>query len=135
MTTATPPKILLRSDSDPSDWEPKSVHEKYSRADANIGEDNVDYVALGHMNDQAARYWLPRFLDYIETRAPADSFHLEAMLFKLANNSWAASIREEAPELQSRVAAFLDWLKDQPIMVAAPPLRQTAYDYARELWR
>jgi hypothetical protein len=134
--TRTLPTFILDAANDPANPEPKAVVEKFRHTDAAIGETNIDYVALGYMTPGAALFWLPAFMNYIRLSADPDSFHLESMITKLADSGWVSSVRLEATaEEIGAVAAFLDWLKSQPIMDRAPPLRAAAYAYAVELWK
>jgi hypothetical protein len=130
-----PPLLLIGAGNDPESWEVKAVAKKFSSADAQIGEENVDYVALGYMNSHGAAYWLPRFVDYLRTDAPEDSFHFDSLLTKLANNSWSPDVRAEMSEATvKKVRDFLDWLADSVVMKGAPDLRQAEYDHAKLLW-
>jgi hypothetical protein len=130
------PFSILAADNDPSNWEPKQVIEKFGKFSAEIGEQNVDYVALGYMNSQAFLYWLPDFIQYMRTTAPSDSYHLESIILKLSNYSLVGDLKAEATEDEkAEIFDFLNWLGTQPIMAGAPPLRAAAYAYAVELWR
>lgn len=130
------PVLILEVGNNPDNWEPKAVVAKFGRDDAVIGEENVDYVALGYMNPHAVLFWLPRFFAYIRDKARPDSFHLESVIMKLSNSGLVNQLRPEASEAEiSQVSDFLGWIGTQPIMVDAPPLRQTAYDHAVELWK
>jgi hypothetical protein len=132
----TIPILILDAANDPANPEPKAVVEKFRQPDSMIGETNIDYVALGYMTPAAALYWLPKFMAYARDHAAPDSFHLESMICKLSDSGWVNALRSEATddEVQA-VGAFLDWLRSQPIMDRAPPLRAAAYAYAVELWK
>ncbi len=131
----TPPLMLIGDGNDPGNWEVKSVAAKFKNADAVIGEDSVDMVALGYMSAHGAAYWLPRFIDYVQTKAPQDSFHFESLLFKLSNNLWSADVRAEmTDEAVGAVSSFLDWLGGTIIMKDAPALRAAEYAHAKCLW-
>jgi hypothetical protein len=130
------PVLILDVGNDASNPEPRAVVAKYGRDDAVISEENIDYVALGYMNPHAVLFWLPRFFDYLRTKARPDTFHLESLISHLSNSGWVSSLRREATDAEvDEVSAFLDWLGTQPIMADAPPLRATAYAYAVELWK
>jgi hypothetical protein len=130
------PMLILDPANDPGNWEPKAVVAKFGKSDAVIGEDNVDYVALGYMNPGAVLFWLPRFFAYMREKAGPASFHLESIISHLSNSALVSQLRQDATEDDvKQVSDFLVWLGTQPIMVNAPPLRATAYAYAAELWR
>jgi hypothetical protein len=130
------PLLFLGADNDPENWEAKAVFEKYRHTDAEIGEANVDYVALGYMNTHAMLYWLPRFFDYLRTRAPEASFHFEGMITKLSNDNLVHDLRADASEREvEAVRDFLRWFGDHPLMKDAPDLRDAAYRHAVALWR
>jgi hypothetical protein len=130
------PSNILGVGNNPENWEPKAVIAKYGSEDAIIGEENVDYVALGYMNLEAQLYWLPRFLHYLRSSAPVDTFHFESINMRLANSQLAYEFKEAAkPSELAEVRDFLTWLRSHPMMDGAPPLRQTAYNYAVELWK
>jgi hypothetical protein len=130
------PMLLLDAGNDPSSWESKAVVAKFGNADAVIGEDNVDYVAIGYLTSGAILFWLPKFFDYMRTKAGPASFHLESIISHLSNSALVSQLRQEATgDDVASVGDFLAWLGTQPIMQDAPPLRATAYAYAVELWK
>ena len=102
------PLLILDAANDPENWEPKAVVAKFRSADALIGEENVNYVALGYMNAGAVLYWLPRFLKYLRSDAPGESFHFESMLAKLSNANLVSDFRDDAtPEELADVRDYL----------------------------
>ena len=130
------PILILDAANDPENWEPKAVQAKFRLPDAVIGEENVDYVALGYMNAGAVLYWLPRFLKYLRSDAPGESFHFESMLAKLSNANLVSDFRDDAtPEELADVRDYLAWFGHHPLMVEAPDLRQAQCNLAVELWK
>lgn len=130
------PPFIIGEGNDAGNWEPKLVAEKYGKAGAEIGEENVDYVALGYMTPGAALYWLPYFFAYIRTKAAPDSFHLESMIYKLGDASWVRDLRLEASEDEvSMVTEFLTWMSAQPLLDGDTSLLRASFDHAVELWK
>jgi hypothetical protein len=112
-----------------------AVAKKFSSADAQLGEENVDYVALGYMNSDGAACWLPRCVDYLRTEAPEDSFHFDSLLTKLANDIWSLDAKAKMSDVNvKKVRAFLDWLANNIVMTGAPDLRQAEYAHAKLHW-
>jgi hypothetical protein len=130
------PLLILGEGNDPQNWEAKAVLNKYRSDDAKIGEENIDFVAIGYMNMQAIAYWIPRFFDYLRNQAPTDSFHFESMLFKLANNIWVHDFRNEASDAEVAVVRdYLAWFGKHPMMINTIDLDAAAYAYAVQLWK
>jgi hypothetical protein len=130
------PKNILGIGNDITHLEAQSVAKKYSSAGAVIGEENVDTVALTYMNLEAKLYWLPRFLNYLRTKAPDDSFHFDSMSSKLAGEALAYEFKAAATADEVRaVRDYLKWVEGHISMAGASPLRQAAHNYAVELWK
>lgn len=130
------PENILGIGNDVYHLEAQSVANKYGSADAVIGEENVDTVALIYMNLEAKLYWLPRILNYMRTGAPADSFHFDAMNSKLADAMLAYEFKASATvDEVNEVRDFLKWVEGHISMSGASPLRQAAHNYAVELWK
>ena len=65
------PKYVLKSaPTEYKHWEGQYVQDKFANPLAQVEETNTDYQAMLYMNDQSILYWLPRFLKYLEVRAP-----------------------------------------------------------------
>jgi hypothetical protein len=130
------PENILGIGNDIYHLEAQSVTKKYGSADAVIGEENVDTVALIYMNLEAKLYWLPRFLAYLRTKAPDDSFHFDSMNSKLADATLAYEFKAAAMDDEvGAVRDYLKWVEGHISMAGASALRQAAHSYAVELWK
>ncbi len=130
------PENILGIGNDGYHLEAQSVAAKYASPDAEIGEDNVDTIALIYMNLDARLYWLPRFLNYLRTEAPEDSFHFDSMNSKLADALFASEFKSlaNADEINA-VRDYLSWVESHISMRNPPALQQAAHNYAKELWK
>jgi hypothetical protein len=134
MKRQLPSYVLNTYAGGPGHLEAESVQLKFSKRTAVVGEDSVDYVAHIYMNAAANLYWLPRFLTYLQTGAPRDSFHYEVMLTRLAEDRFTQPIRELANDDEvSAVRAYLSWLKLQPHQIELDVDRDQ-YAAALKLW-
>ena len=107
----------MRADNHPDNQEAGAVAAKFDVPHANvvIGESNTDTVAFTYMNSEGILYWLPRFFAYIRTVSPVDSWHSEAMLFRLGDPDRGADLRAHAlPEEVQMVQDYLEWYRDHP---------------------
>lgn len=127
------PLSILRSGIHPDNLEAQAVAAKYGvpHGIIEISEANVDTVAMAYMNGEASLFWLPRFLDYIRSKAPVDSWHSEVMLFRLGDPETGAELRALAmPEEVAMVREYLAWYRNHP----GYPGRAQHWDRAVALW-
>jgi len=128
------PKNVLRLDEAPN-MEAMDVQRKYSNPAAQIGEKNVDFVALNYLNDEAVAFWLPKLLDYVENSAPPDSYHLEEILFKLADENFCRRLKTKLKSRElNAVSAYLRWLKLKSNFLSGSRLRAKDCEKAIVLW-
>jgi hypothetical protein len=114
--------------------EAESVQKKYGDENSEIGENSVDYVALIYMNEAATLFWLPKFLDYLQSKAPRDSFHYESMLLKLSDEAFVKPLRRLAVGSElTFVNTYLDWLATQSHQIELDTDRQS-FEAALKLW-
>lgn len=111
------------------------VQEKYSDPLAQIGEKELDYVALNYMNAEATLFWLPRLLNYLTSLAPKDSYHFEVTLFRLSDAEFSRPLIALArPEENRCVVDFLNWLDGETDFLTGSNLRRRDFDRAVQLW-
>jgi hypothetical protein len=118
----------------PLTMEANNVYEKFSKASSEIGEQSTDYVALSYLSDEAMLYWIPRFLDYLETTAPSDTFHFDVVLSRLSDVRFIEGLSKLATPIErSRVISYLDWLSVKPEHIAVDS-DVDRLERARRLW-
>lgn len=115
--------------------EAQQVAEKYSNISRQIGEGNIDHVALDYMNDEARAFWLPRFLEYVMTDAPSDSYHLEYLLFKLEDVEFSHPLLLALdPSEKHLVRHYLIWLQTESGFLDGSNSRRDSWLSATKLW-
>jgi hypothetical protein len=127
------PAQILSEEMNPASLEAQDVMAKYGRPDARFGEYNIDIVVLTYLNAAATAYWLPAYFAYLRQEAPHDSFHFEAILYKLRDPAWTARMKAELDghELMM-VQDFVRWLaRDHG---AGDTVREPQYADASSLW-
>ena len=111
------------------------IREKYSHPDADIGENELDYVAILYMNTAATLFWLPNQIRYLTTCAPKDSYHFEVMLLRLSDPKFSNPLITAASTEEKRlVLEFLSWLETNTNFLTGSELRRCDFDRATEMW-
>ena len=130
----TLPREILQVTDGPN-IEALRVKQRYSDPISEIGEKELDYVALNYMNVEAAMFWLPRVIEYLTSRAPRDSYHFEVMLFRLSTPEFSSPLIVLATtEEKKYVTSFLTWLDAETDFLTESKLRRLDFDRAVRLW-
>lgn len=130
----TLPSNVINQDANSASLEAKSVQQRFSDPQYRIGEHNADHVALYYLTPEAALYWLPHFLDYVQADDSGESYHFDSMIYKLSDRKLASTLIGVASEDEiRRVCEFLDWL-DGSLSERNLRVTKEERNRARQLW-
>jgi hypothetical protein len=116
-------------------FEVMDVEKRFSSPSTSIGEHSNDYTIFTYLNNDAMIYWLLRLIEYLISKAPADSFHFELIIMHLAKHGLSENLRRIASDEERRIIyEFLLWMADNTYVTSDPPDRAAEYQLALGLW-
>ncbi len=121
------------------DCEELRIQHKFSNPHAKFSDDSqqgADIVAFHFMVPEAAAYWLPQYLDFIENRASSDSNHFPHIESILTSTEFAQNlIPLLSKKERARIGAFINWWKVKFSPPTDKKVHGTALITMQKLWK